>query len=144
MRVKDILDRKGTAVATIDPDATIGEAVAMLHGRRIGAVVVSADGLTVGGILSERDVVGGLAALGTALLTAPVRQFMTTEVLTCAPDDELRRLAITMTDKRFRHMPVTVGGRLAGIVSIGDVVKLRVDELQTEHDQLIDYISSSG
>jgi CBS domain-containing protein len=144
MRVKDILDRKGTAVATIDPDATIGEAVAMLHGRRIGAVVVSADGLTVGGILSERDVVGGLAALGTALLTAPVRQFMTTEVLTCAPDDELRRLAITMTEKRFRHMPVTVDGQLAGIVSIGDVVKLRVDELQTEHDQLIDYISSSG
>jgi CBS domain-containing protein len=82
--------------------------------------------------------------LGTALLTAPVRRFMTTDVVTCTPDDELRRLAITMTDKRFRHMPVTVGGRLAGIVSIGDVVKLRVDELQTEHDQLIDYISSSG
>lgn len=144
MRVKDILDRKGTAVATIDPDATIEEAVAMLHGQRIGAVVVSADGLTVDGILSERDVVGALATLGTAVLTAPVRQFMTSEVLTCAPDDELRRLAITMTDKRFRHMPVTVEHRLAGIVSIGDVVKLRVDELQTEHDQLIDYISSSG
>ena len=144
MRVKDILNRKGTAVATIDPDATIAEAVAMLHGRRIGAVVVSADGTTVGGILSERDVVGALATLGTGLLTAPVRQFMTAEVLTCEPDDELRRLAITMTDKRFRHMPVTVDGRLAGIVSIGDVVKLRVDELQTEHDQLMDYISSSG
>lgn len=144
MRVKDILSKKGTAVATIDPDATIAEAVAILHGRRIGAVVVSADGLTVGGILSERDVVGALAALGTSVLTASVRQFMTAEVLTCEPDDELRRLAITMTDKRFRHMPVTVDGRLAGIVSIGDVVKHRVDELQTEHDQLVDYISSSG
>lgn len=144
MRVKDILNKKGTAVATIDPDATIAEAVAMLHDRRIGAVVVSADGATVGGILSERDVVGALATLGTGLLTARVRQFMTGEVLTCEPDDELRRLAITMTDKRFRHMPVTVDGRLAGIVSIGDVVKHRVDELQTEHDQLVDYISSSG
>jgi len=69
---------------------------------------------------------------------------MTTDVVTCTPDDELRRLAITMTEKRFRHLPVTIDGRLAGIVSIGDVVKLRVDELQTEHDQLIDYISSSG
>jgi CBS domain-containing protein len=144
MRVKDILDRKGTAVATIDPDATIAEAVEMLHVRRIGAVVVSADGVTVGGILSERDVVGALATLGSALLTAPIRQFMTTDVVTCTPDDELRRLAITMTEKRFRHLPVTIDGRLAGIVSIGDVVKLRVDELQTEHDQLIDYISSSG
>jgi CBS domain-containing protein len=144
MRVQDILTRKGSAVATIDPDATIAEAVAMLHGRRIGAVVVSADGAAIIGILSERDVVGALATVGPGLLTAPVRQFMTAEVLTCGPDDELRALAITMTAKRFRHMPVVVNSRLAGIVSIGDVVKLRVDELQTEHDQLVDYISSSG
>ncbi len=144
MRVQDILTRKGSTVATIDPDATIAEAVAMLHGRRIGAVVVSADGASIIGILSERDVVGALATLGPGLLTAPVRQFMTAEVLTCGPDDELRALAITMTEKRFRHMPVVVNSRLAGIVSIGDVVKLRVDELQTEHDQLVDYISSSG
>ncbi len=144
MRVKDILTKKGTEVATIDPDASIAEAVALLHGKRIGAVVVSADGVTIGGILSERDVVGALATLGPDLLSASVRRFMTADVLTCEPDDELRTLAITMTDKRFRHMPVTVNGRLAGIVSIGDVVKLRVDELQTEHDQLIDYISSSG
>lgn len=144
MRVKDILNKKGTEVATIDPDASIAEAVALLHGKRIGAVVVSADGVTIGGILSERDVVGALATLGPDLLSASVRRFMTADVLTCEPEDELRTLAITMTDKRFRHMPVTVNGRLAGIVSIGDVVKLRVDELQTEHDQLIDYISSSG
>jgi CBS domain-containing protein len=141
MRVKDILNKKGAEVATIDPDATIAEAVALLHGKRIGAVVVSADGVTIGGILSERDVVGALATVGPDLLTASVRRFMTADVLTCEPDDELRTLAITMTDKRFRHMPVTVNGRLAGIVSIGDVVKHRVDELQTEHDQLIDYIS---
>lgn len=144
MRVQDILKRKGTAVATIDPDATIADAVAILHGRRIGAVVVSADGTTVGGILSERDVVGALAVRGPDLLAASVREFMTAEVLTCTPEDELRRLAITMTERRFRHMPVIVDGRLAGIVSIGDVVKLRVDELQAEHDQLVDYISSSG
>jgi CBS domain-containing protein len=140
MRVKDILNRKGNAVTTIDPDATIAEAVAMLHGQRIGAVVVSADGVSIIGILSERDVVGALATIGPGLLTTTVR-IMTAEVLTCEPDDELRKLAVIMTEKRFRHMPVTVGGRLAGIVSIGDVVKLRVDELQTEHDQLMDYIS---
>lgn len=141
MRVKDILNKKGTAVATIDPDATVAEAVSLLHGKRIGALVVSSDGATIGGIVSERDVVGALATMGSVVLTARVRQIMTSEVLTCAPDDELRSLAITMTDKRFRHLPVTTAGRLTGIVSIGDVVKHRVDELQTEHDQLIDYIS---
>jgi len=144
MRVKDILNKKGTDVATIDPGATIAAAVALLHRHRIGALVVSTDGATISGILSERDVVAALATMGADLLTGTVRQIMTSEVLTCEPGDELRALAITMTEKRFRHMPVTVGGRLAGIVSIGDVVKHRVDELQTEHDQLIDYISSSG
>ena len=144
MRVRDILNRKGTTVATIGPEATVAEAVAILHGRRIGAVVVSPDGESVGGILSERDIVAGLAGLGPSVLAVPVRQLMTADVLTCGPDDELRGLAITMTEHRFRHLPVTVDGRLAGIVSIGDVVKLRVDELQAEHDQLVDYISSSG
>ncbi len=142
MRVKDILNRKGSAVATIDPEASVADAVATLHERRIGAVVVSADDASISGILSERDVVGALATMGPAVLTATVRQIMTAEVLTCEPEDELRSLAITMTDKRFRHMPVVVDGKLAGIVSIGDVVKHRVDELQTEHDQLMDYISS--
>ncbi len=144
MRVKDILAKKGADVATVDPDATIAEAVALLRRHRIGALVVSVDGLGIDGILSERDVVGALATMGADLLTAAVRQIMTAQVLTCEPGDELRTLAITMTDRRFRHMPVAVNGRLAGIVSIGDVVKYRVDELQTEHDQLVDYISSSG
>ena len=144
MRVNDILRKKGTEVATIDPDATVADAVDVLHRRRIGALVVSSDGQQIEGILSERDVVGALAELGVSVLTAHVRQIMTAKVITCAPGDELRALAITMTDKRFRHMPVTVDEKLAGIVSIGDVVKHRVDELQTEHDQLIEYISSSG
>lgn len=144
MRVQDILNRKGTAVATVGPEVSVAEAVQILHGRRIGAVVVSADGRSVDGILSERDVVGGLATAGPDVLAAPVRELMTADVLTCGPDDELRGLAIAMTERRFRHLPVTVDGRLAGIVSIGDVVKLRVDELQAEHDQLVDYISSSG
>ena len=144
MRVNDILRKKGTEVATIDPDGTVAEAVDILHRRRIGALVVSSDGQQIEGILSERDVVGALAELGVSVLTVPVRQIMTAKVITCAPGDELRALAITMTDKRFRHMPVTVDEKLAGIVSIGDVVKHRVDELQTEHDQLIEYISSSG
>src|SRR6476659_7821216 len=138
MRVRDILRKKGTAVATIDPDATVAEAVDALHRQRIGALVVSADGQRIEGIVSERDVVGALAEFGLSVLTTQVRQIMTSEVFTCAPNDELRSLAITMTDKRFRHMPVVVEDRLAGIVSIGDVVKHRVDELQTEDDQLID------
>ena len=85
MRVNDILRKKGTAVATIDPDATVAEAVDVLHRRRIGALVVSSDGHAIEGILSERDVVGALAELGVTVLTAPVRQIMTAKVITCAP-----------------------------------------------------------
>jgi len=143
MRVKDILNKKGTDVATIDPGATIAAAVALLHRHRIGALVVSTDGATISGILSERDVVAALATMGADLLTGTVRQIMTSEVLTCEPGDELRTLAITMTEKRFRHMPVTVGGRLAGIVSIGDVVKHRLKEIEQESAALRDYIQTA-
>jgi CBS domain-containing protein len=143
MRVKDVLAHKGAAVATIQPDATVAEVIASLARHGIGALVVSSDGLAIEGIVSERDVVRGLNTFGADLLGMAVREIMTAGVHTCVPTDEVRTLAQTMTDKRFRHMPVTIDGTLSGIVSIGDVVKSRVDELETEHDQLVDYISSS-
>ena len=144
MLVKNILAHKGPAVATVLPMATIKDAVAELGERGVGALVVSTDGRTISGILSERDVVRALHRCGPDLLTMSVRDIMTTDVHTCVPTDEVRSVAQTMTARRFRHMPVTVDGALSGIVSIGDLVKSRIDELETEHDQLLEYISSAG
>ena len=144
MRVKDVLAKKGDAVATIGVSATVAQVISDLAGHRVGALVVSTDGRTVRGIVSERDVVHALDAYGADVLAMPVSAIMTAEVHTCSPGDEVRGLARTMSDKRFRHMPVVVDGELAGIVSIGDIVKIRVDELETEHEQLMGYISSAG
>jgi len=143
MRVKDVLAIKGTSVATIGPGATVADAIAVLARHGVGALVVTTDGRGIEGIISERDVVRGLNNLGSTLLGAAVREIMTADVHTCEPADEVRSLAKTMTDKHFRHMPVLVDGALAGIMSIGDVVKSRVDELETEHAQLVGYISAS-
>lgn len=143
MQVKDVLAHKGVAVATIGPGATVAEVTTALAEHRVGALVVSSDGTTIEGIVSERDVVRALNAFGVDLLGMAVHEIMTADVHTCVPTDEVRSLARTMTEKRFRHMPVKVGGVLAGIMSIGDVVKSRVDELETEHDQLVDYISTA-
>lgn len=144
MLVKNILAHKGGAVATVQPTATITDAIAELSNRGVGALVVSSDGRTISGILSERDIVRALDGFGSNLLTMAVRDIMTTDVHTCVPADEVRSVAQTMTTKRFRHMPVAVDGELVGIVSIGDLVKSRIDELETEHDQLMEYISSAG
>ena len=144
MHVKDILAHKGPAVVTIAPGAAVADVVASLAQHRIGALVVTSDGRTIEGIVSERDVVKALNTFGTELLHMAVREIMTADVHTCVPTDEVRSLARTMTDKRFRHMPVVVDGALSGIVTIGDIVKGRVDELETEHEQLMDYISSAG
>jgi CBS domain-containing protein len=144
MHVKDVLARKGAAVATVTPDSLIGDVVAALAEHHVGALVVTADGQRIDGIVSERDVVRALHSRGGALLSTRVQEIMTTNVHTCGLGDEIRSLARTMTDNRFRHMPVEVDGVLAGIVTIGDVVKGRLDELETEHDQLVDYISSTG
>ena len=144
MRVKDLLAHKGVFVATITPDASVTDAVAALTEHQVGALVVSADGLRIDGIVSERDVVRALNAFGADLMGTAVRDIMTADVHTCIPTDEVRSLAAIMTEKRFRHVPVAVDGVLSGIVTIGDVVRSRVDELETEHDQLIDYISSAG
>jgi len=143
MRVKDLLAKKGVFVATIRPGASVTEVVAVLAEHHVGALVVSGDGRRIDGIVSERDVVRALNSLGADLLGTAVRDIMTANVHTCIPTDEVRSLAAIMTDKRFRHMPVAVDGVLSGIVTIGDVVKSRVDELETEHDQLVGYISSA-
>ena len=142
MKVKDLLSRKGADVATIGPDASVAEVATALTDRRIGALVVSADGTTVDGIVSERDIVGALAREGSSALEAPVRDLMVSEVATCAPDDTMASLMGVMTERRIRHLPVVEGGRLAGIVSIGDVVKARVDELEEDKDRLHEYIGA--
>ena len=143
MRVKDVLARKSPGVATIEPGQSVAEVVAALARHGVGALVVSSDGRNIEGIISERDVVRALNSIGPALLQTPVSEIMTVNVHTCVPTDEVALLARTMTDKRFRHMPVTIDGALAGILSIGDLVKSRMDEMETEHDQLVDYISSA-
>jgi len=144
MHVKEILAHKGPAVVTIGPGAAVADVVASLAQHRIGALVVTSDGRTIEGIVSERDVVNALNTFGAELLHMAVREIMTADVHTCVPADEVRSLARTMTERRFRHMPVVVDGALSGIVTIGDIVKGRVDELETEHEQLMDYISSAG
>jgi CBS domain-containing protein len=145
VRVEDVLRHKagGGAVATVPGDATIGDALALLVQRNIGALVVTADGQHVDGVLSERDVAHGLHAHGGEVLGSPVSSLMTGEVHTCTPDTPVTDLTRLMTERRVRHVPVLVGGRLAGVVSIGDVVKARLDELETEREQLVGYIQTS-
>ena len=132
--------RKGSVVVTVRSEETVERLLALLEEHGIGALVVSDDGETVTGIVSERDVVRHLHSDGAAVLQAPVSQIMTSEVKTCDPDMAIEELARTMTDHRIRHVPVVVDGRLHAIVSIGDIVKHRIDELQTERDQLVGYI----
>lgn len=142
MRINDVLRSKGNQVVTIRSDATVGDLVDLLGEHGIGAVVVVDDpaaGAPVG-IVSERDVVRRLRDGGVDYLASPVAQIMTTDVRTCGPDDEIEGVARELTEHRIRHLPVLVDGRLAGIVSIGDVVKQRMDELQAERDHLTTYI----
>jgi len=137
MNVETILRAKGRDVATISPEASIGEAVRALASRGIGALVVSEDGTTVEGILSERDIVRALADLGGALLDAKVAELMTRRVHTATPTDAIEDLMGMMTQKRIRHLPVvSEEGGLCGIVSIGDVVKNRLDEIEFEASSL--------
>ncbi len=139
MRVDQILDAKGRAVTTVAPDASVADAVAALAEHNVGALVVSTDGATVEGILSERDIVRGLAA-GPDVLQRRVQDLMATDVSTCHGRTDIEELMGTMTAGRFRHLPVVADGCLCGIVSIGDVVKARIDELATETQQLVGYI----
>lgn len=140
MRIVDVLRRKGDLVVTVRPDESVADLVSRLAEHRVGALVVSADGRTVAGIVSERDVVRRLGAVGPAVLAEPVAAIMTAEVKTCGLHDDVEHLMRLMTDQRVRHIPVVVDGALQGIVSIGDVVKHRIDELQVERDQLVGYL----
>jgi CBS domain-containing protein len=140
MRIADVLRNKGGAVATIRPDATVADLLAGLAERNIGAMVVVGDrGLE--GIVSERDVVRQLHAQGSAVLDRPVSKIMTSVIATCAKTDTIDAISALMTENRVRHVPVLDNDKLIGIVSIGDVVKNRIDELVSEHAQLQSYIS---
>ena len=140
MQVAEILRTKGADVATVAPDDTIETAVHTLRDRNVGALVVTADGTAIDGILSERDIVRALDAEPQELLDQPVSQIMTSEVFTCLPTDRVEGLMAMMTEKRIRHLPVEVEDSLAGIISIGDVVKHRVNELENEARAMEDYI----
>ena len=140
MRISDVLRNKGAAVATITPETSVAGLLTELTVHNIGAmVVVSQDGVL--GIVSERDVVRKLHEVGADLLRRPVSDIMTTLLATCSPDDSVDSLSVLMTTNRVRHVPVVVDGRLAGIVSIGDVVKTRMEELEREQQQLQAYIT---
>lgn len=141
MRISDVVRVKGQGVVTVRPDDTVATLLDVLAEYRIGAVVVSSDGAAVDGIVSERDVVRHLQRTGADVLKAQVATIMTAEVVTCSPTDELEALAESMTQRRIRHVPVVTDGSLTAIVSIGDVVKSRIDSLQAERDQLVGYIN---
>lgn len=140
MKIADVLRNKGEGVVTCSPDDTVAHLIEVLDERGIGAVVVSTNGSDVAGIVSERDVVRHLHRTGTEIVSGPISAIMTKDVTTAGRDDDLEQLARTMTEMRIRHMPVVVDGALHSIVSIGDVVKLRIDTLQSERDQLVGYI----
>ena len=143
MRIHDVIKGKPSQdVVTITPDASVRELLALLAEYNIGALIVSADGSAVDGIVSERDVVRHLHS-DAEVLDNPVSSIMTAGVYTCEPDSSLDDVRALMTERRFRHVPVVQDGRLAGIISIGDVVKHRMAELEFERDQLDSYVHQS-
>ena len=144
MKVQAMLDAKGSEVATTRPYTTIATVIRMLKLKGIGALVVSDDGEVLSGIISERDIVRGLVAHGHELLDMQVAELMTRAVKTCTPEANIKDVMAEMTRSRVRHLPVLAGGKLCGIISIGDVVKNRLDELETETNVLRDYIVGHG
>jgi CBS domain-containing protein len=143
MRISDVLRAKGTKVVTVPPDTTVRHLVAVLAEYRIGAVVVSRDGTTIDGIASERDIVRALAERDTAVMSEPVTTIYTAQVHTVTPQTSIEEVMLMMTERRVRHAPVVADGSLLGIVSIGDVVKIRIGELETERTALTDYITGT-
>lgn len=141
MTVARILRQKGSAlVATITSAESLADAAATLSSRRIGALIVSDDGVVVSGVLSERDVVRWLGREGASCLQRPVADVMTRKVETCTPDEPVAEIMQRMTAGRFRHMPVLEDGRMVGVISIGDVVKYRMEQLEHETEALADMI----
>jgi CBS domain-containing protein len=143
MIVRAILDTKGRDVTTITPDKTLGEATHLLVEQKIGALLVTGADRRVTGILSERDIVKAVSKEGAAALQATVASVMTREVVTCGTTDTMAELMGRMTAGRFRHMPVIENGKLAGIISIGDVVKHRLAEMEHESSALRNYIMTA-
>lgn len=141
MLVSDLLRRKGDFVATASPDLTVAALLDLLAEHQVGAVVVSDDGASVSGIVSERDVVRAMRTAGAALLERPVGELMTADVISATPTEPVENMMRLMTERRIRHVPVVSDGRLCGIISIGDVVKSRIDDLESERAHLIGYIS---
>lgn len=139
MSIQSILDHKGNKVITMAPDTKVGVAAHRLRLERIGAVVITGEGLRIEGILSERDVVQGLTEHGAAVIDLPVSALMSRNVHTCRPDAEIRDVMRLMTLHRIRHVPVAENGVLRGIVSIGDVVKSRLEDMELEANVLHDY-----
>jgi CBS domain-containing protein len=144
MRVSDILASKGHAVETTPPDASVARAAQRLRSAHIGALVVSADGACVDGLIAERDIVDGLARHGAAVLDMRVRELMHRAPPTCGVDDSIHRVMADMTRARVRHLPVLESGKLCGIVSIGDVVKNRLEEAEREVVYLRDAYLARG
>lgn len=142
MKVEHILRSKGADVFAVRQDDSIAAAVSVLNEKNIGAVIVKGDDGKIVGILSERDVVRRLGKAGAEVMDMRVRDCMTGNPFTCAPDDSVDELMAKMTDKRIRHLPVTAGGRIVGVVSIGDVVKRKIEEIEREAAVLKEYISS--
>jgi CBS domain-containing protein len=143
MTVRAILDLKGRDVTTIAPDKTLGDAASLLSQHKIGALVVTGTDRRVTGILSERDIVKAVSADGAAALEEKISARMTRAVVTCAPHDTMAELMGRMTAGRFRHLPVIDNGRLVGIISIGDVVKHRLAEMERESSAMRDYIMTA-
>ena len=143
MNVQEILSVKGKDVVTIEPNANLAMAANLLADRRIGAVVVTGPAGRIVGILSERDIVHVLAARGVTALEAKTSEAMTRKVTTCSPSDTISSIMERMTAGKFRHVPVLEQNRLAGIISIGDVVKHRLKEMEHEQAALRDYIQTA-
>ncbi|MGW0519387.1 CBS domain-containing protein [Crossiella sp. NPDC003009] len=141
MRIADVLRSKGSTVATVEPGTTVTQLLGSLAEHNVGALVVVGPDGTVVGIVSERDVVRQLRERGTELLSGTVAEIMTAAVVTCTPEDTVDNLTVLMTERRIRHVPVLVDGQLAGIVSIGDVVKSRISQLEEDHEHLQAYIA---
>ena len=143
MKVSDILKTKGASVFTVRPEEDISTFIKRITSEKVGAMVVSTDGIRPEGIITERDIVHGLAKHGTGLLAMEVREVMTRRVIICAPGDSINAVMIQMTRGRTRHLPVMEGGKLAGMISIGDVVKSRLENAELEANVLRDYITTA-
>jgi CBS domain-containing protein len=143
MNVKTILAAKGGDIVCIDPTADLTAAAKLLTDRRIGAVVIRGAGDRLAGILSERDIVRAVSEHGASALTLPVGQVMTRNVVTCSEDDSCASIMEQMTERKFRHMPVMRDGKMVGLISIGDVVKQRVEEIERESEAMREYIRTA-